>query len=243
MEDKEKRKIKFEFLAIPDFFKNQETKEIDEDCLVSRIREINPQITFMAICYSQILDLKFLLEGKGLFAEMRMDRDLKILSNGQILTMNPTQKEFIQSLAMEDNVEKDVVITGPVGSGKTLLGLEAINIKMAHYKKKYGISSNDCRNKLWAFILIARTSDDSQLKLQLLKMFEYVKGYSVEIVISGITGLALKEMLEIKSSCYSHIVVMADEIWRYIFHTCIYSRSTYSICFQIWGTVIIQNSF
>ena len=45
-------------------------------------------------------------------------------------------------MAHEDHVEKDVIVTGPVGSGKTLLGLEAINIKKSHYKKKYGISSS-----------------------------------------------------------------------------------------------------
>ena len=81
LEEKQKRNIKFEFLAIPDFFINEETKEIDEDGLVSKIRSINPQITFMVICYSQILELKFLLEGSGLFAEMRINRNLNILSN------------------------------------------------------------------------------------------------------------------------------------------------------------------
>ena len=123
----------------------------------------------MLICYSQILELKFLLEEKGLFAEMRMNRDLNILSNGQILTMNPVQKEFIQTMAQEKHVEKDVIVTGPVGSGKTLLGLEAINIKKSHYKKKYGINSSDCKNKLRIIILIGWSDNDSQLKQQLLK--------------------------------------------------------------------------
>ena len=108
----------------------------------------------MVICYSQILELKFLLEGAGLFAEMRMNRELNILSNGQILTMNDVQKEFIQTMAHEDHVEKDVIVTGPVGSGKTLLGLEAINIKKSHYKKKHGITSSDCKNKVRIIILI-----------------------------------------------------------------------------------------
>ena len=62
MEEKEKRHIKFEYLAIPDFFKNK-TREIDEKALDIKIRRINPQITIMLICYSEILDLKFLLEG------------------------------------------------------------------------------------------------------------------------------------------------------------------------------------
>ena len=102
----------------------------------------------MVICYSHFLDLKSLLERAGLFPTMRMNRDLNILSNGQILTMNDIQKEFIETMTLEEHVEKDVIVTGPVGSGKTLLGLEAINIKKSHYMKKYGISSSDCQNQL-----------------------------------------------------------------------------------------------
>jgi len=183
LEDKERRNIKFAFIEVPNFFKNEETREIDEDALVSEIRLINPQITVMVICYSQILELKFLLEGAGLFAEMRMNRDLNILSNGQILTMNDVQKEFIQTLALEDHVEKDVIVTGPVGSGKTLLGLEAINIKMSHYKKKYGISSSDCKNKIRVIIVIGGKGDGNELKQQ-LEMSKSLKECSLDIETS-----------------------------------------------------------
>ena len=133
------------FINIMDFINDKETNTLDEDRIVSEIRSINPQMTVMVICYSHFLDLKSLLERAGLFPTMRLNRDLNILSNGQILTMNDVQKEFIDSMTHEDHVEKDVVVTGPVGSGKTLLGLEAINIKKSHYKKKYGISSSDCK--------------------------------------------------------------------------------------------------
>ena len=168
LEEKEKRNIKFAFIEVPKFFKNEETREIDEDALVAEIRLINPQMTVMVICYSQLLELKFLLEGAGLFAEMRMNRSLNILSNGQILTMNDVQKAFIQTLAQKDNVEKDVVITGPVGSGKTLLGLEAIIMKKSHYIKKYGLSSSDCINKLRVIIWIGESYHESMLKHQML---------------------------------------------------------------------------
>ena len=111
LKKKKKLNIKFEFIDIPDFFINEETKEIDEDGLVCKIRTINPQITFMVICYSEINELKFLLEEKGIFAKMRMNRDLNILSNGQILTMNDVQKEFIQTMTHEDLFEKVVSVT------------------------------------------------------------------------------------------------------------------------------------
>ena len=126
-------------------------------------------MTFLIICYSHFLDLKSLLERAGLFPTMRMNRDLNILSNGQILTMNDAQKEFIETMTLEEHVEKDVIVTGPVGSGKTLLGLEAINIKKSHYKKKYGISSSDCQNQIRVIIVIGYSDDESQLKQQLEK--------------------------------------------------------------------------
>ena len=93
-------------MNVPDFFLKEESKEIDEDALVSEIRSVDPQIVIMMICYSNILDLKSLLERAGLFPTMRMNRDLNILSNGQILTMNNDQKEFIETMTLEEHVEK-----------------------------------------------------------------------------------------------------------------------------------------
>ena len=154
-------------MNVPDFFLDEETKAINEDALVSEIQLINPRVIIMMICYSRFLDLKSLLERVGLFPALRMNQDLNILSNGQILTMNDVQKEFIETMTHEDHVEKNVIVTGPVGSGKTLLGLEAINIKKSHYKKKYGIRPSDCKNKIRVIILIAQCLLGSQLKQQL----------------------------------------------------------------------------
>ena len=169
----------------------------------------------MVICYSQILELKFLLEGAGLFAEMRMNRDLNILSNGQILTMNDVQKEFIQTLALEDHVEKDVIVTGPVGSGKTLLGLEAINIKMSHYKKKYGISSSDCKNKIRVIIVIG---DGNELKQQ-LEMSKSLKECSLDIQTKDHREIDSEELTRIfqgneSYKSYYTTLIFIDEMQR-----------------------------
>ena len=163
------------------------------------------------ICYSQFLDLKFLLERNGLFAEMRMNRELNILSNGQILTMNDVQKEFIQTMTQEDHVEKNVVVTGPVGSGRTLLGLEAINIKKSHYRKKYGISSSDCQNQLRVIIFIGWSDYESQLKQQ-LEMSKTHDNY--EIVFTQ-NKAELKEKISLANEnckAYKRTIIMMDEI-------------------------------
>ena len=169
-------------MNVPDFFLDEETKAINENALVSKIQLINPRVIIMMICYSHFLDLKSLLERVGLFPTLRMNQDLNILSNGQILTMNDVQRDFIQTLTLEDHVEKDVIVTGPVGSGKTLLGLEALNIKKSHYKKRYGISSTDCKNKLRVIILLGtgKSEWNSMLKQQ-LEISESFKDCTVDI--------------------------------------------------------------
>ena len=110
----EKRNIKREFLAVPDYYINEDKKEIDEDKFIKDIETINATMVAMVICYSQLLDLKFLLESKGIFSETRMNRDICLQSRGQILTMSGTQKKFLQTMAQPENIEKDVLIEGSV---------------------------------------------------------------------------------------------------------------------------------
>ena len=199
-----------------DFFIDKESKKIDEEGLVRKIRYINPQMVIMIICYSQIIELKFLLERTGIFAELRMNRELNILSNGQILTMNAVQEEFIQTMAHEDHVEKHVIVTGPVGSGKTLLGLEAINLKKSHYKKKYEISALECSKKLRVIILIGWSSDGSQLKQELEKS-ESHKDCSLDIQTEfepDLQNLTRIFQANTDYKSYFHTIIMMDEIDR-----------------------------
>ena len=217
LEEKEKEPKKCK-LDTTQCFKNEDTKhvkEIDKKSLVSKIRSIKPQMTFMVICYSEINDLNFLLEGYGIFAEMRMNRDLNILSNGQILTMNDVQKEFIQTIGHEDHVEKDFILRGPVGSGKTILGLEAIKIKKSHYK--YGISSSDFKNQLRVIVLIGWSTDENQLKQQ-LEMSENNSDCTLEIQTESLSPhvKSLTKIFQANESykSYLYTIIMMDEIER-----------------------------
>ena len=144
-----KRKIKLKLLGIHQyFFKDESSKAIDEERLVNDIKEINASMIVMVICYSQILHLRFLLEGAGIFAEVRLNRELCLQSKGQILTLSKAQKEFFQTLSQPENIEKKIVrIEGQVGSGKTLMGIEALKMKIAHYIQKYRWNTVESKDK------------------------------------------------------------------------------------------------
>ena len=217
--EKEKETNKYKLDTAP-YFKNEDTKharDIDKSGLVSKIRAIDPQMTFMVICYSEINDLKFLLEGYGLFSVMKMNRDINILSNGHFLTMNDAQKKFIQTMAHDDHINKDVILTGPVGSGKTLLGLEAINIKKSHYKKKHGISPSDFQNQLRVIIWIGNSKAGCQL-IQKLEMAKSHNDCSLEIKPSPTypNSKKLTRIFQGNKSYKSYLctLIMIDEITR-----------------------------
>ena len=136
VEDQVKKCIKFEFLNVTHFYSDMKSKQINEKALEKAIKKINPQVVVLVICFSRTLELKFLLEGTGILSELRIQRDLNLISKGKILTLNATQKKFIELVAKEENIEKRLVhIEGRVGSGKTLLGIQVIKMKLSHYSE------------------------------------------------------------------------------------------------------------
>ena len=214
VKDKQKRGICFEFIKVPNYYKTEESKEINAVALEFDVRTINPKMIFMVICFSKILDMKFLFEEKGLFPELRMNRDLKLLSKGHFLTLSPFQKKIIETVA--ENIEKFVRISGNVGSGKTLMGLEIVKMKLSYYKKKYNLDVRDSEKKLRLVINIHRVLDESLLKQQLLDEFAEIDLCDVEIYTldergaSALVSLVAKEAKA--SDKYLHTLIWQDEV-------------------------------
>ena len=169
------------------------------------------------ICYSHIIELKFLFERAGLFPSMRINQELNILSNGQILTMNQDQKDFIETLAHKDHVEKDVIVTGPVGSGKTLLGLEAITMKKSYYKEKYGLSFIACHSQLRVIILIGSRDYESNVLKQQLDQDPLLRtncSLEIETIYPDSANLTSIFQANANYKSFLHTLIMMDEIAR-----------------------------
>ena len=213
VEDKIKKFIKFEFLNITHFYLDVKTKTINEEALEKSIKKINPQVVVLVICFSRTLELKFLLEGTGIFSQLRMQRDLNLISKGRILTLNETQKKFIELVAEEENIEKRLVyIEGRVGSGKTLLGIQVIKMKLSHYIRKYGLTAQEAQKKLAVIIWISSVSGET-LKDQLAnELFQEFGKYStVEFCSYFISEGMVKKRLAEHHSRFLHTIVFIDE--------------------------------
>ena len=171
-------------------------------------------MTVMVICYSNTLDLKFLLEAKGKFSEARINRDLNILSKGKILTLNETQKKFIQTVAQPENIDKKIVqIEGKVGSGKTLLGTEIVKMKLAHYIRKYNLRVDEMQQKIKVIIL----ADDfnANVLVQQLKeeSFKNIGQYcEIQIASKAIREGVLDTFIK-ENSQFLHTILMIDECY------------------------------
>ena len=211
----ESRNIKFEFLDVGDYFIDEMSKEVSKKAVLEEIRKIRPQMIFLVICFSQILEFKYLLEETGLFAEMRINRDLKLLSKGKILTMSKTQREFIETLAKPENITKPLVyIEGQVGSGKTLLGIEALRMKIAYYLRHYGLTAQEGQKYL-RVIVILEQGESSLLKSQLEKEFSEDVGThsNFKIFNEALKVGALEKLVKDHSDYdkFKHTLVLIDE--------------------------------
>ena len=136
-QDMENNNIQIKMVDVCPYYKDA---ELNLEYLMQKLREIDPFIIVISICHSVNLDLRFALEVEGLFAHMRIQRDLNLTTNGKQITLDPTQKELLEQLTQLTKEESDpttVVITGPEGSGKSLLAVEATKMKICSLLKQH----------------------------------------------------------------------------------------------------------
>ena len=90
-----------------------------------------------------------------------------------------------------------------------------MNIKKSHYKKKYGISSSDCKNKLRVIIWIGSHQGD-MLKQQ-LEMAESHRDCTLEIqteIFPDSEKMTRIFQANENYKSYCHTLIMLDEIER-----------------------------
>ena len=114
-EDIKKRMIKIELLNLDEYYNG---KELNRQALKTKIICISPSILLISVCYSEKLDLRFVLEMEGIFPGLKLQGDLRLATNGKLIELDPVQIELLYTVADEKNIQKVTIIHGPEGSGQ-----------------------------------------------------------------------------------------------------------------------------
>ena len=215
-EEMEAKNITTEFIDVWDYIKDEATKEIDKTGLIKAVRMVNANMIFLVICYSSNLNLRFLLEDSGLLSEIKMNREICVQSRGKILTMSKVQKEFLQTMAKPKNITKRFVqIQGHVGSGKTLLGIEVMKMKVANYLQKHGLNAEQGKEQIRVIIVIEH-GNSNNLKTHLEKELseDIANQAALEVHNNSFTyGSSLEKIIETPKhfAKFKETIILVDE--------------------------------
>ena len=124
------------------------TKNLVEDSLVAYVRDLKPNLIVLSICYSQVSKIKKILEKTAVFAERRLERNIIAATNGKAIDLDKKQVELIYEVAKPENINKNVVIQGPEGSGKTLLGIEIVKLIANNYIYNENLSPDQAQEDI-----------------------------------------------------------------------------------------------
>ena len=108
--------IKIELLNLDEYYNDK--KELNRQALKTKIICISPSILLISVCYSEKLDLRFVLEMEGIFPGLKLQGDLRLATNGKLIELDPVQIELLYTVADEKNIQKVTIIHGPEGSGQ-----------------------------------------------------------------------------------------------------------------------------
>ena len=111
----EERKIAIELLNIHEYYNDKD--ELDNKALKTKILYIRPSIVLISICFSEQLDLRFVLEMEGIFPSLKLQGALRLATNGKQIELDPLQDKLLYTMADKKNIHKVTIIHGPEGSG------------------------------------------------------------------------------------------------------------------------------
>ena len=134
-------------IDVKDFFV-ADTLSINEDTLVKEVEKNKPNLYILSMCYSQVSLLKTILEKNGLLAKQRLERYLMTATNGNIVELQPDQKNIIDKVVRKDNISKNVVLSGPEGSGKTMIAKELIKVMVYNYVHTKNLTPQASKEKI-----------------------------------------------------------------------------------------------
>ena len=220
-DDMAQRKIQIVFVDVNEFY--DENDKLNTERLRFRVKEINPSLVLISICFSETLDIRFALEILGIFPELRLKRGLQLATKGKQIKLDPTQVELLETMAGPCNIEKTTVLHGPEGSGKSLLAMEVLKMKLIHYMKKLAIGTGTKKQvKVWIcgacngedrvpYLLRQFISETADIKDHCVLKIQPIK--DLKISSPKAFQKSMKTMLYEDGKSYPMTIVLIDEVF------------------------------
>ena len=220
-----------DIINIFDFIKKRVTgtkqrNQIQEKEFIAKVREIAPNIVAICICYSHLSQVHLILEKAGILAKERLQRDIQMVTKGRSISLDETQSKLLYIMAEPDNITKTTIIHGPEGSGKTLLALEVVKMKLSHYLMDHDLTGMKIRNQAKVRVLLCGTYQGEDRVPNLLRqLLSESKDISdrCDLKVQPVQDLkmstpkdfckSLSKILEDSQKSYSKTIVMMDELF------------------------------
>ena len=107
---------------------------LDNSKLVEIVKKHNPTVISLAFCLTNISILNDILRSSGIYSFLIMARDRASITNNvtSFIKLDFAQRQIIEKMAHEQF--KNIFLWGSSGTGKTIMLLELMSMKISHHK-------------------------------------------------------------------------------------------------------------
>ena len=212
-----------EVLDIFDYIKGgtRSRHEIEDTKLVDKVRTVNPGIIAICVCYSHLSQIHLILSEAGILSVQKLERDLQLSTKGRCISLDETQRKLLFTVSESKNITKNIIIHGPEGSGKTILALEVVKMKLSHYLRQLNMYGINIRKKI-KVIICGSYSGEDRVPALLKQLYEETKDIKdhCEFELKPINDMEMstpkvfqKKLKEILDFSEHHTIVMIDELF------------------------------
>jgi len=160
--------------------------KVDDDKLVRDIEEYEPTKIILAFCNTKCSELNDLFRSSGIYSYVIMRNDREKISGGRCFMLDHEQRD-----ALKTYIEKklrNLFLWGSSGTGKTILLVEALKVKIATLKKE--------GRKMKIYVTTFKKNETTFLRNKLKN--EYLMNIQEDFTVTSIQELSTDLKLNIQ---------------------------------------------
>jgi DNA replication protein DnaC len=121
-------------INVEDIGRHGDMTELDLDKLTIAVKEFDPTVILLAFCWSEKSELNDVLRSAGIYTGMVLRDERAQIIESRHVELDEGQKDFIRTIT--EKKPRNIFLWGSSGSGKTLLMIEALLMKISQYTRE-----------------------------------------------------------------------------------------------------------